>query len=1344
MHVLRTRFFPLLLVGVACATPTPVVAPSPVFEPAPATSPTPPTDDEADFESVVRELRFEPDGRVRVTRTTVVTVRANVPSDDLATVSAMFDPWVDERPVLQAKVTTPDGRTLTLDPKTITEAAAPHGSSTFSDRRMVRAPLPGVVKGAKIERTVISNMHRPLVSGAGANGIIPLGWSVPVGRVVVVLDAPTSMPLSHRVEGLPGLKPKTRVEGDRTILTFERENVAAFHTEDGAPWFDPYWPTLAYGSGASWKATAGAYAKIVEPLLDPAPVAANAREAIGDARTDADKVNRIAGWVHRRVRYAAIELGEASMVPTAPKVTLERGYGDCKALSALVVAMARAVDVEADVAVLLASNDTDIGELTPGFGAFNHAIVRVDGDQVGWLDPTWEVLGLGELPPADQARRALRIRDGVLGLEITPRQKSGDALHSITYEYDFAENAPGTMRRTEVTRGYPFHRRRDIARTDPKALVSELGDWGRKTFHPPDGGVSVSHSDPLAIGAPFQTVVELATGEAGIGDWSGATDLVVDELLHGLPDEATTTDAPRRRKSFRWQVPVQTSMEWRLRYPKAFAPAPPPKDARLSLGPATIEVSVGSKPGETTMRAVFDSHDALYTATELQAFRDALGKALDQALPSTFRIENEAIAKVSRGEVQGALAAAREGVRSQPSSPRRRAELAEALVAARAVPLARREVAKGLEAHPDSPGLNRLASTLVALDDWGLPARERDHAAAVARAERAVSLDPWSPRSADNLIDLYFVGDDWRRLGSGALLPKARAFLEDWRRVQRDGSRSHRFDGAYAEALYFLKADAELADPKLDLRGNLEMRALVMAARIRSQGPVVAELATLPDDVGKVEPAMVVRLMKEGDVAPARAWLEHLTKTKPFNEARAALLAKVVTMQSNLSGDPRLGAMRAAYAALVRQDLEAIERVTVPPHAEAVGHVQDTLVELAHELEPLFGGSLSPDHFANVVVGSNAWTNEAIEGVGTLFLTQRIPGLPQMMVLVVPSEGGPRVHLGSFRHSLLGWEATQCLRRGDRVGAARWVALEFKINSLLDRAFAELKGEMAHDEFVELMAWSMAIPDDDGGPGGAIRSLEAWLEREKRVPVRTRVLLELVDGYRASRNGAGMLRLAQEASRGDANREAGIRFEGLIFLGRYREAAQLAAESIKVCAPGERQVWLHRTSHALAMAQDIPAAVKATKAALVLAASEPSLVLRDAWLQVFSKPTASVLAQARLSTQVAKVDPMQRSLVLAVLAAEAGETDAALEHLSGAIHCLQDPKSVWSGAIHYALGRIFEQLDLRDEAIAELKRVDRNPHNTEYDVTSLAKARLSALQAPASVKQRPGTTGAGP
>lgn len=1344
MHVLRTRFFPLLLVGVACATPTPVVAPSPVFEPAPATSPTPPTDDEADFESVVRELRFEPDGRVRVTRTTVVTVRANVPSDDLATVSAMFDPWVDERPVLQAKVTTPDGRTLTLDPKTITEAAAPHGSSTFSDRRMVRAPLPGVVKGAKIERTVISNMHRPLVSGAGANGIIPLGWSVPVGRVVVVLDAPTSMPLSHRVEGLPGLKPKTRVEGDRTILTFERENVAAFHTEDGAPWFDPYWPTLAYGSGASWKATAGAYAKIVEPLLDPAPVAANAREAIGDARTDADKVNRIAGWVHRRVRYAAIELGEASMVPTAPKVTLERGYGDCKALSALVVAMARAVDVEADVAVLLASNDTDIGELTPGFGAFNHAIVRVDGDQVGWLDPTWEVLGLGELPPADQARRALRIRDGVLGLEITPRQKSGDALHSITYEYDFAENAPGTMRRTEVTRGYPFHRRRDIARTDPKALVSELGDWGRKTFHPPDGGVSVSHSDPLAIGAPFQTVVELATGEAGIGDWSGATDLVVDELLHGLPDEATTTDAPRRRKSFRWQVPVRTSMEWRLRYPKAFAPAPPPKDARLSLGPATIEVSVGSKPGETTMRAVFDSHDALYTATELQAFRDALGKALDQALPSTFRIENEAIAKVSRGEVQGALAAAREGVRSQPSSPRRRAELAEALVAARAVPLARREVAKGLEAHPDSPGLNRLASTLVALDDWGLPARERDHAAAVARAERAVSLDPWSPRSADNLIDLYFVGDDWRRLGSGALLPKARAFLEDWRRVQRDGSRSHRFDGAYAEALYFLKADAELADPKLDLRGNLEMRALVMAARIRSQGPVVAELATLPDDVGKVEPAMVVRLMKEGDLEPARIWLEHLTKTKPFDDGRAATLAKVVSMQKSLA-DPQLQPVRRAYSALLAGDAASVANATAPATPRVVGDVRETLAGLQQQMHLMLGKTeLSEEGFANVVVGGNTWSSESIEGVGTLLLSNSPPGMPRSPVLVVNGPKGPVVHLGSWRHTLLGHEATKCLKRGDRDCAARWVGIQLKINPVFERAFSGF-ASMQHDEWIEFVAWSQGAEDDDGTPGGALSSLEAWLAREKREPVRSALIDALVEGYAAAENGEGVLKMAVETSRRDEAVGADRRFRALMILGRHREGAELAAARLKVTTnAGERQQWLHKAAHALAMAQDIPAAVKATKAALVLDASNPSLVLRDAWLQVFSKPTASVLAQARLSTQVAKVDPMQRSLVLAVLAAEAGETDAALEHLSGAIHCLQDPKSVWSGAIHYALGRIFEQLDLRDEAIAELKRVDRNPHNTEYDVTSLAKARLSALQAPASVKQRPGTTGAGP
>jgi len=72
---------------------------------------------------------------------------------DWGGVSSNWEPWMQDRPTVRARVITPDYAVHPLDPGTITDAAAKDDEpNVFSDRRVLRAPLPAIAPGSLVEQ----------------------------------------------------------------------------------------------------------------------------------------------------------------------------------------------------------------------------------------------------------------------------------------------------------------------------------------------------------------------------------------------------------------------------------------------------------------------------------------------------------------------------------------------------------------------------------------------------------------------------------------------------------------------------------------------------------------------------------------------------------------------------------------------------------------------------------------------------------------------------------------------------------------------------------------------------------------------------------------------------------------------------------------------------------------------------------------------------------------------------------------------------------------------------------------------------------------------------------------
>jgi Domain of Unknown Function with PDB structure (DUF3857)/Transglutaminase-like superfamily len=163
--------------------------------------------------------------------------------------------------------------------------------------------------------------------------------------------------------------------------------------------------------------------------------------------TQLEKMQAIAQFVQRDIRYVAIELGIGGWQPhPAPEVFSHR-YGDCKDKATLMRSMLHEIGIES-FHVVINSNRGVVTRETPAhnFG-FNHAIVAIklpDGlsdpslvatlqhpklGRLLYFDPTDEITPFGQIRGALQANYALLVTPA--GGELIPLPQQPSAMNSV-------------------------------------------------------------------------------------------------------------------------------------------------------------------------------------------------------------------------------------------------------------------------------------------------------------------------------------------------------------------------------------------------------------------------------------------------------------------------------------------------------------------------------------------------------------------------------------------------------------------------------------------------------------------------------------------------------------------------------------------------------------------------------------------------------------------------------------------------------------------------------------------------------------------------------------------------
>ncbi|HEV7385219.1 MAG TPA: DUF3857 domain-containing protein [Phenylobacterium sp.] len=191
----------------------------------------------------------------------------------------------------------------------------------------------------------------------------------------------------------PGFgEPVQGTKADRVTLSLDKTDILAPKAPIGAPLRFRRVGLLEATSFQSW----GEVSKLMAPLYVKAsaiaptsPIMAEA-QAIA-ARTTDPKARAFAALrlVEDKTRYFFIGMGDGSYVPAAADDTWARRFGDCKAKTALLLAILKNLGLDAEPVLVNLGAGDGVDELPPSVAAFNHVIVRVkiDGKSY-WLDGT--------------------------------------------------------------------------------------------------------------------------------------------------------------------------------------------------------------------------------------------------------------------------------------------------------------------------------------------------------------------------------------------------------------------------------------------------------------------------------------------------------------------------------------------------------------------------------------------------------------------------------------------------------------------------------------------------------------------------------------------------------------------------------------------------------------------------------------------------------------------------------------------------------------------------------------------------------------------------------------------
>ncbi|WP_372781754.1 DUF3857 domain-containing protein [Phenylobacterium sp.] len=439
------------LAAAACAFPA-FAADKPAFGAPPAwvdvaAIPPPPSGDGAPALQVLlddHQSRLDPSGDSYYNRRVIKILKPEGLSG-VKSINVVWSPDTETITFHTLKIIR-DGKAIDLleDPKAmlVLRREANLEQASLDGRITASRQIDGLQTGDILDLAITRTHADPVVQGHSFDAE-RLAFSGVVGRYRAIVSWPKGETVQWKTT--PGFgDPSVSAKDGRTVLAIDLTGALAPKAPLGAPLRFRRVGQLEATSFQSWNDIS----KLMAPLYDKAsqigptsPIKAEADAIAARTSDPKERAFQALQLVEDKTRYFFIGMGEGGYVPANADDTWTRRFGDCKAKTALLLALLKNLGVEAEPVLVNLGAGDGINELPPSLAAFNHVIVRVKikGESF-WLDGT---------RTGDRNAQAMQPPPHRWGLPVRPQ---GAALEAIV-EHQINVPTIETVVRLDASKG---------------------------------------------------------------------------------------------------------------------------------------------------------------------------------------------------------------------------------------------------------------------------------------------------------------------------------------------------------------------------------------------------------------------------------------------------------------------------------------------------------------------------------------------------------------------------------------------------------------------------------------------------------------------------------------------------------------------------------------------------------------------------------------------------------------------------------------------------------------------------------------------------------------------------
>lgn len=337
---------------------------------------------------------------------------------------------------------------------------------------------------------------------------------IPVKRSVYRLILPPDLFFNMRKRNLEITPIENRSKG-KLQLIFELSDLPPFKEEKDMPPEEDYKISVVFapeefelmgypGSNADWSLFGKWYSSLASGKYFLSPEQRGIIQSLVEQYpSELEKTRQLYRFLQTKTHYVAIHLGMGGYMPRDAESVLTTGYGDCKDLSTLFIAMADAVGIRAYPALLRTKDEGSVLTDFPS-NQFNHLIVFVPLEKdTLWLDCTSNYCPFGKLPWTDQGCDALVIRGVDAVIIRTPASRAEDNRVVSSIDAKLALDGSVEIKGQISATGNPEVLQRDFLNS---RTTTENKEWlGRKlSTYSPNFTLTSSNFDNVSnLDAPF-------------------------------------------------------------------------------------------------------------------------------------------------------------------------------------------------------------------------------------------------------------------------------------------------------------------------------------------------------------------------------------------------------------------------------------------------------------------------------------------------------------------------------------------------------------------------------------------------------------------------------------------------------------------------------------------------------------------------------------------------------------------------------------------------------------------------------------------------------------------------